>query len=226
MSSEKADSGAGQPYDPSGAFTQEFQHQQVSARVPEKVKRGVFSTGALVLQGANEFVIDFMLSMMQPHQISARVVLPPGVMGSFIQALQENYRNYQEKFGGSHGSGALAAGQRPPAGAPGGAPTAPPSPPPQPPSIEDIYDQLKISDDMLSGVYANAVMIAHTHAEFCFDFITTFYPRSAVSARVYLSAPQIPSFLNVLQRSFQQYQQKLAALQQQHQHRPPPQAGS
>lgn len=204
MSSEhdKPQGGSGQPQpggDP-GAFTQEFQHTQISARIPERVARGVFSTGALVLQGANEFVIDFLLTMMKPQQVAARVVLPPQVMGAFINALNENYGNYKSKFGG------------PPQL------TAPPQqqqPPPRPPSIEEIYDQLKVPDDLLSGIYANAVMISHTPAEFCFDFITNFYPRSAVSARVYLSAPQIPGLLSTLTRSFQQYQHKLQQLQQQ-----------
>jgi hypothetical protein len=175
-----------------GAFTREIQHSQVSARVPEKVGRGVFSTGAMVFQGAHEFVIDFVLTMAQPHQIAARVVLPLSIMGSVIAALRENLANYQSKFG-------------PPPVLP--APPVPPAPPP----IEEIYSQLKLPDELLSGFYANAVMIAHSPAEFYFDFITNFYPRSAVSCRVYMSAPQIPVLLNTLARSFQQYQQKLAS---------------
>jgi hypothetical protein len=83
--------------------------------------------------------------------------------------------------------------------------------PPKPPSIEEIYDQLKLADELLSGVYANAVMIVHTATDFCFDFITTFYPRSAVSCRVFLSAPQIPGLLSSLTTSLQQYQKKQAA---------------
>ena len=179
-----------------GAFTQEVQHQQVSARVPDRVSRGVFSTGAMVFQGPHEFVIDFVLRMAQPHQIVARVVLPLSIMPSVIGALRENLGNFTSKFG-------------PPPPLP-----APPAPVQAPP-IEEIYSQLKLPDDLLSGFYANAVMIAHSSAEFYFDFITNFYPRSAVSCRVYMSAPQIPGFLNTLTRSFQQYQQKLAAQQQQ-----------
>jgi hypothetical protein len=86
------------------------------------------------------------------------------------------------------------------------------------PSIEEIYQQLKIPDEILSGVYANAVMVVHTPAEFCFDFITSFYPKSAVSCRVFLAAAQIPGFLNSLNHSYQQYQQKIANQQM---HRPP-----
>jgi hypothetical protein len=178
-----------------GAFTQEIQHSQISARVPEKVSRGVFSTGAMVFQGPHEFIIDFVLRMAQPHQIVARVVLPPTIMPSVIGALRENLNIYQSKFG-------------PPPALP-----VPPNPP-APPPIEEIYRDLKLADDMLSGVYANAVMIAHSPAEFYFDFITNFYPRSAVSCRVYLSVPQVPGLLTTLTRSFQQYQQKMAAQQQ------------
>jgi hypothetical protein len=177
-----------------GSFTQEVQHSQISARVPEKVARGVFSTGAMVFQGPHEFVIDFVLRMAQPHQIAARVVLPPTIMPSVIAALRENLNIYQSKFG-------------PPPAIP-----QPPNPPPPPP-IDEIYGQLKLADDMMSGVYANAVMIAHSPAEFYFDFITNFYPRSAVSCRVYLAAPQVPGLLTTLSRSFQQYQQKMATQQ-------------
>ncbi len=181
---------SGHPQVP-GSFSQEIQHSQVSARVPEKVARGVFSTGAMVFQGQHEFVIDFVLRMAQPQQIAARVVLPLSIMPSLIAALRENLNNYQGKYG-------------PPPAMP--VPANPPAPPP----IDEIYSQLKLSDDMLSGVYANAVMIAHSPAEFYLDFITNFYPRSAVSCRVYLSAPQVPGLLNTLNRALNQYQQKLA----------------
>ena len=202
MNSEKPDNpddSSRQPPPDPGAFTQEVQHQQISARVPERVARGVFSTGAMIFQGPHEFVMDFVLRMAQPHQIVARVVLPLSIMPSVIGALRENLGNYTSKFG---------------------PPPALPAPPtqPTPPPIEEIYSQLKLADEMLSGFYANAVMIAHSSAEFYFDFITNFYPRSAVSCRVYLSAPQVPGLLNTLTRSFQQYQQKLA---QQQQPRPP-----
>ena len=186
---------AGEPPKPAGdqgAYTQEIKHQQVGARVPEKVGKGVFSTGALVLQGPHEFVIDFVLRMTNPHHISARVILPFSLIPSFVGALRENLNNFTKRFG-------------PPPSLPTPPPTA------QPPSIEEIYDQLKLQDDIMSGVYANAVMIAHTPSEFCFDFITNFYPKSAVSCRVYLSAPQVPRLLETITRSFQQYQQKLAA---------------
>jgi Protein of unknown function (DUF3467) len=189
-----------------GPTSQEIRHTQVSARVPERVARGVFSTGAVVLQGAHEFIVDFLLRMTQPQQVAARVVIPPAVMARFIAALRENLTAHNRNFG---------------------APPQPPQPRPQPgqpqTTVQDLYDALKIPDDVLSGVYANAVMIGHTASEFSFDFITTFFPRSAVSARVYLSAPNVPRFLDSLVHSFDQYQKKVAEQQRRasEQQRPP-----
>jgi hypothetical protein len=71
----------------------------------------------------------------------------------------------------------------------------------QPAPIADIYDNLKLPDDMLGGVYANMASISHTGSEFCFDFIAQFFPRSAVTARVYMAAPRVPELLNSLKRS-------------------------
>ncbi len=50
----------------------------------------------------------------------------------------------------------------------------------------------------MSGVYANAVMVGHTPAEFGVDFITSFFPNASVSARVYLAAPRIPQLIDTL----------------------------
>jgi hypothetical protein len=65
------------------------------------------------------------------------------------------------------------------------------------------------------------VMIGHTPAEFKFDFLTNLFPTSAVSARVFLSAPQVPRLLESLQGTFRQFQQRV----QQQQHPPQPSGG-
>ncbi len=88
-------------------------------------------------------------------------------------------------------SGMPSAGMNSGSGAPGansGAGTAQPGgpgasgflPPEQVPpqnlrraSAQEIYDDLKLRDEILSGSYANAVMIGHGPHEFSFDFITT-----------------------------------------------------
>lgn len=190
------------PPDSSGPKSEEIRHSQVGAIVPEHVARGIFSTGAVVVQGNHEFIVDFLLRMNSPQQVAARVVMPPAVAGQLIVALQQNVQNYETKFG----------------------PTADPRPlgeqqPQEQPSARDLYDQLKLPDDVLSGRYANAVVIGHSATEFCFDFITTFFPRSAVSCRVFLAAPNAKRFLDSLRHSFSQFQKKIAERNQQ---QPPP----
>src|SRR5262249_46278644 len=101
-------------------YSQDFQVANLSARVPEKVARGVFSNGVLVLQGATEFVLDFLLRMNQPHQVVARVILPIPIVPQFIEALGINLEAYRKTFG-----------------APPPALPAPAVPPPPPPSIEE-----------------------------------------------------------------------------------------
>jgi hypothetical protein len=58
-------------------------------------------------------------------------------------------------------------------------------------------------------MYANTVVISHSQAEFCFDFICNFYPRSVVTSRVYLATPHVPEIFDSLQRCLDQYRQKL-----------------
>lgn len=173
-----------------GGFRQEFKHEHVSARVPERVSRGVYSTGAIVLQGPNEFVIDFVLNMAKPAQVVSRVIIPPVIVGQTVAAMTDNLQKYTDRFG-------------PP-------PVLPkPVKPPTPPSIQEIYEDLKLSDDLLPGAYCNAVMIGHSPAEFCIDFIANGYPRSIVASRVLVAAPTFPRILETLSGSYQQYLKKL-----------------
>ena len=189
--STPSDSGnEGNKGDPS-TFSQDFKLANVSARVPEKVARGVFSTGVLVLQGASEFTLDFVLRMNQPHQLVAHVFLPLTLVPQLIESLKLNLDRYRQTFGAM-----------PP-------PVPMPTPKPAPPSIEEIYQDLKISEDVMIGVYANSAMIVHTASEFGLEFICNAYPKAVIVARVFLSAPQVPILLQSLTQSWQKYQSKL-----------------
>jgi hypothetical protein len=188
------------PVGDSGQFTQRVRHQQVSARVPEQAAAGVFASGSLVLTGPHEFIIDFLQTVTRPHRVAARVVLPPTIVFNVVRALKQNVENYTARFG------APAELPKPPQGV-------------KPPSVEEVYEQLKLDDATAAGA-CNTVMITHSASEFCFDFISAFYPRSTVAARVYMAAPQAPRLLETLNRSLEQYQQKLREAQQRQQ-RPP-----
>jgi hypothetical protein len=202
MSESDANEATPPPDDSAGGEpVQQIRHQQISARVPESVARGVFSTGAIVLVGHNEFIIDFVLRMTRPHQVAARVVMPHAVMPQFIKALQENVSKFEDRFG---------------------KPTELPRPPSDHrPNIQEIYDEMKLPDEILCGAYANGVMVGHSASEFSFDFITSFFPRSSVSCRVFLSAPQVPRLLESLEKTFANFQQRVEKLKGQRQSQDP-----
>jgi hypothetical protein len=200
----------GEPGQPNkeGTFSQEFRHQPVSARVPERLTRGVLSTGVLVLDGPNEFVLDFMQALTRPFGVAARVVLTPAVMEQFVAAVRDNISRYEQRFGGI---------------------TPLPKPPTdRRPTLQEIYDEFKLAEDQMSGNYANAVMVGHSASEFFFDFITNFYPTSAVSSRVFLSAPQMPRLLDAVTVAFNRFRERVNQARQQQQPpqnppQPPPQ---
>lgn len=169
-------------------IVQSYKHQPVGARVPEKSSRGVYSTGQLVLDSPKEFVIDFLQGLTRPHQVVARVVVTPQTMQEFINALQLNLDNFSRTFG-------------PP-------PPLPPPPTQQRPSIEEIYQNYKLTEEMAGGTYANSVLIGHGVTEFFLDFISGFYPHPAVGARVFMAAPQIPRFITMLNTAMQNYQNR------------------
>jgi hypothetical protein len=165
-------------------------HTPVAARVPEKVSRGVYCSGQVVMESPKELVIDFLQGLTRPFQVVSRVVVTPQTMVEFIQAYEKNLEGYIQQFGQP--------------------PTLPPPPTDHRPTLEEIYENYKLSEDMLSGAYAHTIMIGHSPTEFVFDFITNFYPTSAVAARVYLPSAQAPRFLNTLKTSLQRYQARFA----------------
>jgi hypothetical protein len=217
------------------SFYQNFQHTPVGARVPEKVGRGVFSSAVMILQTGDLFVLDFLSIMVQPQQVVARVVMTASSFSQFLVALRANVSKYEQHLGPllahSPPGQTPAAGQVPPspgahpaqpfsstaavASASAGEQSAPAKPAPGQVNVADVYQDLKFPDDLLGGVFANAVMIRHTPEEFCFDFISNLFPRPAVVSRVFAAAGRIPSLLETMGGSLGRYQHGGA-------HPPPP----
>jgi hypothetical protein len=132
--------------------------------------------------------------------------MPHVTLPQFIEALRKNLDIYRSRFG-----------------EPPGLPAGPP--PARQPTAQEIYDELKLADDLLPGAYANGVMIGHTPSEFKFDFLTNLFPTSAVSARVFMSVPQVPRLLQSLQSTFQQFQQRVQQQRDSHPRQNPPPGG-
>lgn len=188
-----------------GSNSQQVQLQHVTARVPERVSRGAFSTGVIVMTGGSEFILDFVQNIGGPPQVAQRVIMPHAALPQFADALRKNLGIFTQRFG-------------PPPELPK------PQPPAKPQTAQEIYDELKMPDEQLSGAYANGVMIGHSASEFKLDFLTNLFPHSAVSARVYLSAPQVPRLLDSLESTFKQFQERVRQQQaQQQQQQQPPQ---
>ncbi|MFM8292903.1 MAG: DUF3467 domain-containing protein [Planctomycetia bacterium] len=184
------------------------QPASLAARVPEGVVAGVFATGAIVLQSPTEVMIDFVQGLASPRRIAVRVVMPPGVAVQFAEALGANLGTYESTFGrvpseprpaAAEDTSAAPAERVPGGGRPESVAPAAANQPQQP--IADAYDQLKASDEVLGGAYANTVLIAHTGSEFHLDFINRCFPRSIVNARVYMAAPRASALLESLKRS-------------------------
>jgi hypothetical protein len=189
-------SGGGSGGGNSGQFNQRIQHAPISARVPERLARGVFSTGVIVIDGPYEFVLDFVMGLVQPRQVVARIVMSPVVVDQFVNAIRDHVAKYEARFG------RIPEIPKPPT-------------PPRQPTIQEVYDDLKIGDETQAGAYANAVLMSHGTSEFTFDFITRFFPTAAVSARVFLAAPQVPRLLESLSSSLNRYRQRVAEVQRQ-----------
>ena len=168
------------------AHHEQVQVPGITARVPSSVGYGVVSTGAIIMNGPNAFVLDFLQQMGIPSHLVRRVVVPHQVMPRFIQALDQNLGNYQQRFG---------------------QPMSLPKPPASAsrPSIEEFYDSIKVADEELPGHFAEGVMIRHSAAEFCFDFVTQFYPHAAVSSRIFMAAPHVPPLLDALRGNYQKF---------------------
>ena len=206
---------------------QQIQHSSATARIPDEIGRGVFATAVIVLHGTHEYTIDFVQSLARPNRVASRIILPPAVANQFVLALEQALEKYRTSFGEiphepksqQQDQGQSSEKDTAPSDIsqpedttstqPATENTTSNAPTPesnlsnttQPAPIADIYDNLKLPDDMLGGVYANMASISHTGSEFCFDFIAQFFPRSAVTARVYMAAPRVPELLNSLKRS-------------------------
>lgn len=200
----------------------EVRHSQISAVVPEEIATGVYSTGTMILQGQHEFIIDFLLRLGKPHQLVARVILPHSVIPSMIRALESNLKSYEEKFAPpidkpnqvqpspekqfppieQQDKGAVAGASHPIVSEQHSADGSPPS------HIEELYGEIKISPEAMTGTYANALLIGHSQNEMSFDFITTFYPRSTVSCRVHTAIPTAHRLLDSLIQAHQQFLQR------------------
>lgn len=73
--------------------------QEIKVRFPEKVMGGVYANHMIVLHTKEEFIMDFIMASPPAGTVTARVITSPGHTKRIINALQENVKKYEEKFG-------------------------------------------------------------------------------------------------------------------------------
>lgn len=66
--------------------------------------------------------------------------------------------------------------------------------------------QIKITDEILRGVYANAMYVMTTPDEFVVDFVNTFPPNGVVNSRVIVSPGHMKRIIAVLQDTMQKFE--------------------
>ncbi len=71
---------------------------------------------------------------------------------------------------------------------------------------------IKIPDDVLRGVYANQMIVAHTREEFLLDFINLFPPGGVVNARIIVSPGHLKRMIRALQDNLQRYEAEFGPL--------------
>lgn len=71
---------------------------------------------------------------------------------------------------------------------------------------------LKIEDQVLKGVYANMMQVAHTAEEFVLDFMNVFPPSGIVSARVMVSPAHMKRIVAALQENVKRYEQQFGEI--------------
>lgn len=72
--------------------------------------------------------------------------------------------------------------------------------------------QVKISDEVLKGAYANSMQVAHTKEEFVLDFLNLFPPTGVVNARVILSPSHAKRVAKALEVNIKKYEDQFGKI--------------
>jgi hypothetical protein len=68
--------------------------------------------------------------------------------------------------------------------------------------------KIKITEDVLSGKYANQIVILHSPEEFILDFVAAFPPEGAVVSRIILSPGHYKRILSAMHENLLKYEEQ------------------
>lgn len=72
--------------------------------------------------------------------------------------------------------------------------------------------QVKISDDILKGTYANMMQVMHTKEEFVLDFMNLLPPNGIVSSRVIISPGHMKRIIAALSENMKNYEKAFGSI--------------
>lgn len=73
--------------------------QQIQIITGDEMARGRYSNNMAVSHSPEEFIIEWLLNSPSGTHLVSRVIVSPGHMKRIIDALSENMRKYEDKFG-------------------------------------------------------------------------------------------------------------------------------
>lgn len=85
------------------------QPQPIQIKAKDEDLKGSYSNVMQVMHTKEEFVLDFLLVVPPTGVLTSRIAMSPGHIKRMITALQNNLKNYQEKFGDIKEAEALQA---------------------------------------------------------------------------------------------------------------------
>jgi hypothetical protein len=74
--------------------------------------------------------------------------------------------------------------------------------------------RIKAKDEVLGGVYANTMIVAHTKEEFVLDFLAVFPPQGILNSRVIISPGHLKRLIRALQENLGKYESKFGTIQE------------
>jgi hypothetical protein len=72
--------------------------------------------------------------------------------------------------------------------------------------------QVKVTDEVLKGVYANMVQVGHTPEEFILDFMNLFPPTGIITSRVVISPGHMKRIVAALADNLKRYEQQFGSI--------------
>ncbi len=74
--------------------------------------------------------------------------------------------------------------------------------------------QVKLTDEILGGVYSNSMQVTHAREDFVLDFMSIFPPAGKVNARVIISPGHMKRIILALQDNLKKYEAQFGPIRE------------